>query len=55
MDYAHSYLSTSSLQINCDLGEGIPWEKQLFPLIDVASLACGGHLEHEPVWMLPWP
>uniref|UniRef100_UPI004047127D LamB/YcsF family protein n=1 Tax=Algoriphagus sp. TaxID=1872435 RepID=UPI004047127D len=43
MDYAHSYLSISSLQINCDLGEGIPWEKQLFPLIDVASLACGGH------------
>lgn len=30
-------------QINCDLGEGVPWEEQIFPFIDVASLACGGH------------
>ena len=30
-------------QINCDLGEGIGWEEEIFPFIDVASLACGGH------------
>ena len=29
--------------INCDLGEGIPNEAQIIPLIDVASIACGGH------------
>lgn len=30
-------------QINCDLGEGVAWEEEIFPLIDVASIACGGH------------
>ena len=30
-------------QINCDLGEGVAWEEGIFPFIDVASLACGGH------------
>ena len=30
-------------QINCDLGEGVAWEEQIFPFVDVASLACGGH------------
>jgi UPF0271 protein len=30
-------------QINCDLGEGITWQEEIFPFIDVASLACGGH------------
>lgn len=30
-------------QINCDLGEGIASEKAIFPFIDIASLACGGH------------
>ena len=30
-------------QINCDLGEGVAWEKQIFPFVDVASVACGGH------------
>jgi UPF0271 protein len=30
-------------QINCDLGEGVAWEEEIFPFIDVASLACGGH------------
>lgn len=31
------------LTVNCDLGEGVPHEELLFPLIDVASVACGGH------------
>jgi UPF0271 protein len=30
-------------QINCDLGEGVAWEEKIFPFVDVASLACGGH------------
>lgn len=30
-------------QINCDLGEGVSWEEEIFPFVDVASLACGGH------------
>ncbi len=34
-------------EINCDLGEGIPNEKELFPLIDTASIACGGHFGDE--------
>lgn len=29
--------------INCDLGEGIPNEAAIIPLIDLASIACGGH------------
>ncbi|WP_111669489.1 LamB/YcsF family protein [Algoriphagus litoralis] len=33
----------SSYTINCDLGEGIPNEELIMPLIDVASVACGGH------------
>lgn len=31
------------LTINCDLGEGILGESAIIPLIDVASVACGGH------------
>ena len=30
-------------EINCDLGEGMPNEKKIFPFIDTASIACGGH------------
>lgn len=30
-------------EINCDLGEGIEHEEQIFPWIDAASIACGGH------------
>lgn len=30
-------------QINCDLGEGCANDSEVFPFIDVASLACGGH------------
>lgn len=29
--------------INCDLGEGFSNEAQIIPLIDRASVACGGH------------
>lgn len=34
-------------EINCDLGEGMPSEKQVFPLIDATSIACGGHYGDE--------
>lgn len=34
-------------QINCDLGEGIPQEENIFPWIDAASIACGGHFGDE--------
>lgn len=30
-------------KINCDLGEGAAAEATVFPLIDAASIACGGH------------
>lgn len=30
-------------KINCDLGEGIPKEEEIFSWIDCASIACGGH------------
>lgn len=33
----------SSYTINCDLGEGISNEASIIPLIDLASVACGGH------------
>lgn len=31
-------------EINCDLGEGIPDDYLIIPLIDAASVACGGHV-----------
>jgi UPF0271 protein len=34
-------------QINCDLGEGVAWEEEIFPFVDVASLACGGHFGNQ--------
>ncbi len=30
-------------KINCDLGEGVPIEEEIYPFIDCASIACGGH------------
>ncbi len=36
-------MEQARLTVNCDLGEGVPREELLFPLIDVASVACGGH------------
>jgi len=29
--------------LNCDLGEGMPYDAEIMPLIDMANLACGGH------------
>jgi UPF0271 protein len=33
----------SRYKINCDLGEGIPDEALIIPMIDLGSVACGGH------------
>ncbi len=33
--------------INCDLGEGVNNEEEIYPLIDSASIACGGHIGDE--------
>lgn len=30
-------------EINCDLGEGVLGEELIFPYLDAASVACGGH------------
>jgi len=32
-----------SININCDLGEGMPAQPKLFPYIYSCSIACGGH------------
>ena len=36
-----------SIDINCDLGEGLDNESQLLPLISSCSIACGGHAGDE--------
>ena len=33
----------TSIDLNCDLGEGIGNEAALMPLISSCNLACGGH------------
>ncbi|MDO1514488.1 LamB/YcsF family protein [Maribacter confluentis] len=32
-----------SIDINCDVGEGVGNEEKLFPLISSCNIACGGH------------
>lgn len=40
-------MSNQALQINCDLGEGVPGENKILPWIDAGSVACGGHCGDE--------
>ncbi|MGB5371067.1 MAG: 5-oxoprolinase subunit PxpA [Flavobacteriaceae bacterium] len=35
--------NTRAIDINCDVGEGLGNEAQLFPFISSCSIACGGH------------
>jgi UPF0271 protein len=35
------------IDLNCDLGEGAPWEAELMPLITSANIACGAHAGDE--------
>ena len=36
-------METFSIDINCDVGEGIGNESELLPLISSCNIACGGH------------
>lgn len=36
-----------SIDLNADLGEGYPFDNELFPLISSANIACGGHAGDE--------
>ena len=31
------------IKLNCDMGEGMAYDAQIMPLIDMANLACGAH------------
>ncbi len=33
----------SSIDLNCDAGEGVGCETEIFPIISSANIACGGH------------
>ena len=32
------------IDLSADLGEGAPGEEEIWPLIDSANVACGGHV-----------
>jgi 5-oxoprolinase (ATP-hydrolysing) subunit A len=32
-----------SIDLNCDMGEGYPWDEQIFPYINSVNIACGYH------------
>jgi UPF0271 protein len=43
--------TVSTIDINCDVGEGLGNEAQLFPFISSCSIACGGHAgDHETMF-----
>lgn len=33
----------SKIKLNCDMGEGMPFDSEIMPLIDQCNIACGGH------------
>jgi 5-oxoprolinase (ATP-hydrolysing) subunit A len=35
--------STPTVDLNCDMGEGMPTDETIFPFISSANIACGGH------------
>src|SRR5437868_11774639 len=37
------------IDLNCDLGEGFPFDAELMPLITSANIACGGHVSDVPI------
>jgi len=37
----------SVIEISADLGEGAPGEDEIWPLVDAANVACGGHVGDE--------
>jgi UPF0271 protein len=38
-----------NIDLNCDLGEGFPFDAELMPLITSANVACGGHVSAVPI------
>lgn len=42
-----SYNSMHTIDINCDLGEGFPFDNRLMPFISSANIACGFHAGDE--------
>jgi UPF0271 protein len=36
-------MSAKRIDLNCDLGEGCPFDRELMPLISSANVACGAH------------
>ena len=36
-----------TMDINCDLGEGMPDDEKIMALIDSCNIACGGHAGDE--------
>ena len=36
-------MSSTRIDINSDLGEGIGYDAQLMPLLSSCNIACGGH------------
>lgn len=43
MSPAVDKLHARLLLLNADLGEGCDFDEQMYPLLDVANIACGGH------------
>lgn len=39
----------NTLRLNCDLGEGVGNDAAIYPLIDQANIACGGHAGSEQI------
>jgi UPF0271 protein len=33
----------TSIDLNCDMGEGMPTDHAIYPLVSSANIACGGH------------
>ncbi|MFM9909503.1 MAG: LamB/YcsF family protein, partial [Chitinophagaceae bacterium] len=36
-----------TIDLNCDMGEGMPHDAALMPFISSANIACGGHAGNE--------
>src|SRR5262249_1927066 len=41
--WASGLCTAMDIDLNCDLGEGCPYDAELMPLITSANVACGGH------------
>lgn len=41
--------NNSSIDLNCDLGEGMPSDQDIIPFISSANIACGYHAGNEEI------